>query len=299
MLDTISDYAALINAAIGVAILGVLINLAKMHSEVLKERLEGAKDQSNWNRERFEAEKAVKDELGAENERLRVELEKALSERGVTLQAITTGADIIIEGKAEAAFVHDLASRLERQRADDPSPSPEIDLELAKAEMAQGNWEAASALLDRYVKIYPDSFDVQFARGVAWANTRSNNSAALRAYNEAIALLPPESNNAHQARVFTYRAAILKRLERLDEANADLMHALNLLQSTPDSPELDDLYYNLAAVAAMQGDKRNMVHYLMKIKDSAYAEAVGAHLGDYFKRFERDTDLKVWLESWR
>lgn len=299
MLQTISAYAALINAALGVAILGVILNLAKKHSEVLKERLEGAKDQSDWNRERFEAEKAEKDKLHAENEKLRVTLQEALSSRGVTLSSIVSGASFIAEGKAEASLVREVAARLEQQRADDPSPTPEIDLELAKAEMAQGKWESAAKLFERYVAVYPDSFEVQFARGVAWANTRQDNPAALRAYNDAAALLPDNLEATYKARVFTYRGAMLKRLGRLEEAQGDLTFALGLLDDTSSGRELNDIYYNLAAISAMRDDKKSMLLYLTKITDRSYVAAVVSHMHDYFYRFASEPDLAAWLDSWR
>lgn len=68
-------------------------------------------------------------------------------------------------------------------------------------------------------------WDDFYIRGVNLANSRGGdgkNLAALRAYNEAIALAPADLENNTRSRLHAYRGAILKRLGRLDEAEHDL-----------------------------------------------------------------------------
>jgi tetratricopeptide (TPR) repeat protein len=101
-----------------------------------------------------------------------------------------------------------------------------------------------------------DSMDWEdyYLRGVHLANKKggaSENLAALRAYSEAIALAPLNLPLNLRSRLFAYRAAMLKRLGRLDEAEHDLVLAQGW--ATEDR-EINDAMYNLACVMAMKTD---------------------------------------------
>src|SRR5579859_2501474 len=92
-----------------------------------------------------------------------------------------------------------------------------------------------------------------FTRGVDMANRRGaaeSQLAALREYNEAIALLPHDVDRDRRARLFSNRGAILKRLGRLDEAMNDLQIAEANAQ---ERYEFDDVRYNKACILAMTG----------------------------------------------
>ena len=299
-MQTLAQYAALINATLALTILGTLVGLAvfwregeKKRAEVIEERLKAALEDHGRLKEWSEREKT---ELTAKNEKLRVELEEALSKSGFTIATLAGGASLEAHGKEARATVERLRTSLEEVQNEVNSVDPETDLEIAKAHMAQGNWRAAAERLDRYVESNPDSFEVQFLRGVAWANTREANVPALRAYNEAVALVPTGSPDLESVRPFVYRGAVLKRLGRLKEAQNDLSLALDRLQGA-DAYEADDARYNLACIAAMEGDKVTMMRHLRSIRRvPEYQLAVCGHLKDYFERFAHDSELIVWLE---
>src|SRR5208283_2916161 len=92
-----------------------------------------------------------------------------------------------------------------------------------------------------------------YIRGVNLANTRGDhetNLRALRAYSEAIALMPRELPDNDRSRLYAYRGAILKRLGRLEEAQHDLLLAQRWAR---EAREINDAIYNLAGVAALDG----------------------------------------------
>ena len=96
-----------------------------------------------------------------------------------------------------------------------------------------------------------DAWQDYYMRAVNLASARydeSTNKQALLAITGAIALLPPTASDNQRSRVYCYRAAMLKRLNRLEEAAQDLV----LAQRWAREPrEIEDALYNLACVLAM------------------------------------------------
>ena len=89
--------------------------------------------------------------------------------------------------------------------------------------MAQQDWWEASRHLSEYTDRVDADWDVYFSLGVANANQRggaSSDRAALRAYDEAMARVPDGAATPLLPRLYSYRAAIKKRLGRLVEAKA-------------------------------------------------------------------------------
>lgn len=299
-MHSLAEYASILNAGLAMAILGVILRASEMmrqaektRSDVITERLDGAKDQQGWLKERHEKERG---DLEAKNEALRVQLDEILSGSGVTLEALAAGRSFSEAAAQTREAVRELLRKLEEGRIASPIENAEINLELAKGYMAQGNWQSAAERLDNYVRAAPDSFEVQFLRGVAWANTRKENIKALRAYGEAVALIDKNTPQRQVARAFVYRGAMLKRLGRLKESRNDLTHALEILENNGTSYEADDARYNLAGVQAMLGDKKEMLLSLDKIRNKAkYRDAVLHHLDGYFGMYKEDPDLALWL----
>lgn len=95
------------------------------------------------------------------------------------------------------------------------------------------------------------SWEDYYIQGVRLANTRSGNKTnlgALLAYNNAIAIAPSDLPPNTKARLHGYRGAILKRLERLEEAESGLLLAKGW---AVENKEVEDILYNLACVMAM------------------------------------------------
>jgi Flp pilus assembly protein TadD len=235
-----------------------------------------------------------------EQNRLARELQVQLDRAHFNLGSLATGQSLSDVAPEVQRTIVAQAATLEQAVRSVPVPttpshpevSPEAILELAKVRMAQKNWAEAASLFDVCERIRPLDWEGQFARGVSHANARqgfTSDLAALRAYNEAIALMPPELPDYIRARLFTYRGAILKRLRRLDEAEVDLLTAQRLGPSGED--ELD-LYYNFAGVYALKGRRDEMMWAVSALKDSPrYLVAIRSHLRDYFAAFATDEEF--------
>jgi len=96
-----------------------------------------------------------------------------------------------------------------------------------------------------------EDWEDYYIRGVNLANQRGDsvvNLATLRAYSNAIALAPSSLPDNLRSRLYAYRAALYKRLNRLEEAEQDLVLAQRW---ATEEREVNDALYNLACVLAM------------------------------------------------
>ena len=193
------------------------------------------------------------------------------------------------------SLLKDLRNHLSAQQ-EHAGKSTELDpsaiLALAKGLLAQQEWLNAGAEFERYARSKPDDWEASYARGVAFANARggeSTNLSALRACNDAIAFFPQTDRSTLRARLFAYRGAILKRLFRLDEAEADLRIAR---RNAKGEYERADIAYNFACIYAITGRREEMLTEIRSIKqDRACLRAVQAHLHDYFAAYKNDHEL--------
>lgn len=109
----------------------------------------------------------------------------------------------------------------------------------------------SSQSIDKYDYASGDWEDY-LIRGVSLANQRSDsntNVAALRSYSHAIAIAPSNVDKNMMSRLYAYRAALLKRLGRLEESENDLVLAKKWAS---DKREITDAMYNMACVLTMQ-----------------------------------------------
>jgi hypothetical protein len=221
------------------------------------------------------------------------QLDQSLTAAGVDITALVSGqADINDEIKDDLAKLLAVVSRLEDERGDRPAIPLEALLTAANGLMAAHRWTEAARYFDMYVAQVQDNWEVQYTRGVAHANTRGGipaNVTALRAYNEAIAFAPLDTNPNIMARLFAYRGAIAKRLNRLGQAEHDLLLARTMATARY---ELGDIAYNLACVYAMTSRKQETLNELRALREFGRLEAVHAHLDDYFRTLRDDPDFR-------
>jgi tetratricopeptide (TPR) repeat protein len=160
-----------------------------------------------------------------------------------------------------------------------------------------GSVDEAAEQLD-HMTSESDDWHLHFTRGVAYANMRrgrETNIAALRAYNDAIALAPLNLEDRLRARLFTYRGAMFKRLDRAREAEPDLLEALSL---TDDEKENLDTRYNLACVYSLLKRKSDMLAMIHQLNNNPrYMSAIESHLDDYFAPYQNDPDFRSVLHQ--
>jgi tetratricopeptide (TPR) repeat protein len=253
-------------------------------------------------------EKLVKERLDKEEElaKLKIELDNRLRQQGVTLENLALGqrpdytnseAKAIDELSQQMKdLVHQLKTLVPQEIQNDKIIS-DTQLTLAKAQMAKGNSGEAADNFEQYTSTTEASWEVYFSKAVNLANLREgrkSNQASVKAYNDTINVLPSEIDKNIKARVFGYRGAILKRLNRLDEAEGDLNIAIKYASN---EYEIDDINYNLACVYALQGNKEKMLSSLYKIKSKINFQSIKYHLDDYFIKFKDDSDFSALLKN--
>jgi Flp pilus assembly protein TadD len=228
----------------------------------------------------FETNRREESRLSAElGQRLGdIDLIDLASGRAVELSS-ESHADIERLLQAIATLQEELA--VGRGNAKD-EPTPGARLQMARGMFIERRWKDAAEMLDRYVEAEPNDWEAQFSRGAAHANSRAgreSNIAALRAYNEALALTPREHAQNRLPRFFGYRGAILKRLERLEEAENDLLIARRLVRTQDDA---NDITYNLAAVYALSERPEAALEEIRTLVGTRFIGAIRTHASDYF-----------------
>jgi Flp pilus assembly protein TadD len=227
-------------------------------------------------------------------------VEHSMSESGLDLRSLATGRRslddlpesgrerIETEASALAHAIEQLDTKVRARESDVPSAALR---EVARASMAAGNWAEAARYLDRYVRNQPNDWEAQFSRAVAHANSRADadsDLSALQAYNEAITLRPANTEPNLVARLLSYRGAMLKRLGRLAEAEADLNVARTL--ATEDY-ERNDIKYNLACVYAMTNRRDEAIALIRELRSTGFITPIRANAGRYFKSLVDDPEF--------
>jgi tetratricopeptide (TPR) repeat protein len=305
-LEQLQPYLTVATTVFSLASLAFILSLirevrenAKERAALMKDRLDGAQEElqrtEKWNQRE---QSRLREEL----DRLKDQLNAALSKEGLSPQALAVGRDLreaATEVRAQIqGLVNEMQQKLSAFKSDGYSArEPAWGLALARGEMAAGRPGSAAKLFDEYGEEEDPTWESHFVRGVAHANAREGTESditALRAYNEALVLAPANLNQDMQSRLHGYRGAILKRLGRLLEAEADLQLALKLATSTE---ERHDALYNLAGVYALGRDRNRMLEAVRVLKDNdTYKGAIRAHLDDYFALYARDPELLSMLQ---
>lgn len=192
------------------------------------------------------------------------------------------------------------------------SEGSNLDKEKLKAQitlglgyMAKGQWELAIEIFDRYIDKNIQEWEWHLYRASAHANSRlgkKNDLAALMGTSDAIALAGDKIDNKMRAMLFSYRAAMLKRLGRLKEANNDLVFALELSTNT-DEHVLADIYYNYACIYGISGNIKSVLKYInliKKLKDQeiqlSYLTKIKEHFDTYFKKLKTNRSFVLELK---
>jgi hypothetical protein len=115
------------------------------------------------------------------------------------------------------------------------------------------------------------------------------------AYNDAIALAPNDLDRNRRARLFTYRAAMMKRLRRLREAENDLN--ISLADATSSYEKLD-AHYNMACICAMQNNPEKMYEHVSALQsNNFFVSLVVRNINEYFENYSSDPKLLSLLRQ--
>lgn len=171
--------------------------------------------------------------------------------------------------------------------------------ELGHAALAQGKWREGAEHLADYLAFNPKAWSEWFAQGTAYANTRegpATDSLAIFAYTRALETLPEDARLSTKARIYTYRAGVMKRNPQNHElAIAELEKAREFAEKR--SYEADDIHYNFAAILSMRGETDAAMRELRQITDPWYFGAVTEHEDDYFANLVDRADFRHLLEE--
>lgn len=256
-----------IDSALALAVLGYLWHLirvirlefnerektieknANSIKEILNARLENVKEQKIWNEERFSKEK---EDLLSERDKLKNELDLALNEGNISYSTFSLEESAKNLGSELSHKIEKLTKALEQSEGIVENENPEYHISMANGFMSNKDWHKAVYHYEKAVKSSKSDWKLYLSAGVANANTRNQNLAALRSYSDAIAFLPNETDSNIKSRLFTYRGAMLKRLRRVDEAIQDVELGKTLATKRY---EIDDSLYNLGCLYAMKNNE--------------------------------------------
>lgn len=220
------------------------------------------------------------------------DLDESLAQAGIDTEGLISGTATADQQVRRALEQMEAVMTILRNRAAEGTVPPDVELNLARALMAERRWAEAAEHFDRYVGQVDPDWEVQFVRGVAHANVRGGSPSDLsawRAYNEAIVLLPDDADPNIAARLFAYRGAMAKRLRKYDQAEADLQLARRRATA---SYEIVDIAYNLASVYALAGRRDEAITELRTLHDLGRIDLVRGHLDDYFRPLRDDAEFR-------
>lgn len=246
----------------------------------------------------IEADMVVeRQEAIAESQRLG----KSLDVPGLRLRELALGGGSGTPAPEVEGLLRSLLERLSRLDRANESAQTEVPssvlLEVAHGLLAEGRWAEAARQLDRYVDTVPEDWDAHVARAVAYSNSRQGRRSdlqALRAYNDALAHRPTTIDKNLLARLFSYRGAMLKRLDRLAEAESDLRIAQALATA---EYEIHDIAYNFACIYAKRRKRTETIECVKQLAHTPYIAAIRAHLDDYFRPFAEDDEFLALLDA--
>lgn len=141
----------------------------------------------------------------------------------------------------------------------------DIHLSMAKVYSMGKEWTKAIEQFELAIPYTKKDWNTQMLYGIACANSRNSEYylKSVEAYSSAIAYIPNDAEISMKARLYVYRGSMFKRLNRLNEALADLKYALN---ATDAEYETLDALYNMACIYAMQNNKKDFDNIIAQLE---------------------------------
>ncbi len=309
LLNQLQPFATIITAILSIGVLGLLIRLWMQFKSVVSERVNVLED-----RRKLAEDQLVISEKWHEKEK--ENLKNRLSELTSNQNPLISTSDNNPSTLNSKDEIRDsIRSVLKEMKVFEGKHvkihDPSWHLEMAKGFTATDEWSSAAEHYDKYLQYDDQNWEVHFYKGVALANCSSkcmsnidqseiefpeggkrDSVMALRAYSDAIALMPESVDYNMRARLYDYKGAVLKRLNRVKEAESNLLLAMEFADR---SYELVDITYNLACVYAMSFQRDKMITELKKlVSDPAWQERLKLKKV-YFNNFWDDTEFQMLI----
>lgn len=291
-MEILKEYISILNGILSLTVLGFIIrfsiimkNSFKEKEDILLKRIDSIQD--DLNRTEKWANRKEEDLIKEKNE-IQNKLDSILKDANIDLQTYNI-LEVVTNVNSEfKKSIKELAEKIEYLHFDKTDNNINLNLSMAKAFAANEDWIKAAEQFEIVTKSKNDSWELYFSQGIAFANSRLSdlsNLKSLQSYSSAIAFLPKNIDQNTKARLFIYRGALLKRLNRLHEAESDIKIGLKYANS---SYEINDGLYNLACVYAMLNRKKDFLEIKddLKLKDRNMFNYLMTRLKEYAPDFK-------------
>lgn len=208
------------------------------------------------------------EELINKIQELQKELNKTLEKTGGKEDAYNILKMIENHDKRLDGVLKQLIEKIEKIDIDENQYDFNMILSMASVYALESKWEKAASMYEKACSLNPGNEELYFSCGIAYANSRlgrKNDIKALQYYSNAIVYFSG-NNNSFFSRLFIYKGAMLKRLNRLNEAYETVKFGYNL---ATEYEEINDALYNLSCISAMQDEVENFNIYSEKLKNSS------------------------------
>jgi Flp pilus assembly protein TadD len=292
-MEIIKEYVIYVVGLLNLSILGFIIrfslimkNAFNEKEDILKKRIEDMYTELTKTEKWASREK---EELKKEKKVLQKQLDEILKKAEVDPLSFDLPMAVKKLNSEVKSSLKEISTKIEKLKIKDNSDNYNLNISMAKAYASNEDWYKAGKQYDIATFKVKDNWELYFHKGIAYANSRKGSYAvkqALQAYSDAIVYMPNEIPNNTKARLFLYKGAILKRLNRLDEAQIDI--ELGLKYATAPY-EINDGLYNLACVYAMKNDINNFnqVSDTLKNNDISTYNFLLQRLKEYAPNFKK------------
>lgn len=237
-------------------------NFAKEQSDFLTKRIDSIEKTTGIFEKTIQQQEKNFDTINKENEKLK----KQLIEANIDPQSYYV-KNVIINGNNELKNkIKIMTDRIESLMQGYTDDNFDLNLSLANAYAINEEWTKSAKQFEKVTKAKNTSWELYFSQGTAFANSRLGKEShlkAFQAYSSAIVFLPDEIEDNIKARLYIYKGAILKRLNRLIEAENNIKIGL---EYATDEYEINDGLYNLSCVYAIQNEKDKYYEVATKLK---------------------------------
>jgi len=291
-MEEIEPYIVYINGALNLAVIGFIVRFSLMmrsafreKEEILKERLD-AFDEELKRTEKWAGRN--EEQLKKERDELQRRLDQTLGEANVDIHSFDLVQAVEQISNEFKGTLKDISSKIENLEVSNLESDYELNLSMAKAFASNNEWLKAANQYDIVTRSISNNWELYFFKGVAYANSRNGidtDLKALQGYSDSIVYIPENLNSNLKARLFIYQGAMLKRLNRLNEAENSILVGLGYAEA---KYERGDGLYNLACVYAMKNnqDKYSEISNELKSLDQKKYSYLILRLEEYAPNFE-------------